>query len=122
LSIKGINCLSLFASDLERNNRFYAETLGWALSTDEPGVAGVAFGDSCFVIHSDDRGNPDHRTAGGIHALVKVERDRCRARSSHIAGVAVTELRDQSWVQRTFTFTDSGGYLWVYVEETRTHS
>ena len=44
---------------MKRSKRFCAETLGWALATDEPGVAGLAVGDSYLVIHSDDRANPD---------------------------------------------------------------
>jgi len=122
MTVKGINCLSAYVSDLQRSKRFYTEMLGWELMTDAPGVAGLAFGESYFVIHSDDRGNPDHRCAGGMHALVKVEGvDAEHARLKSL-GVAVTDLRDQPWGQRTFTFTDPDGYLWVYGQATGSHT
>jgi catechol 2,3-dioxygenase-like lactoylglutathione lyase family enzyme len=119
MRVKGINCLSAYVTDFERSKRFYSETLGWELTTDAPGIAGFAFGESYFVIHSDDRGNPDHRCAGGMHAVVQVEDvDAEHARLKSL-GAAVTDLRDQSWGQRTFTFTDPDGYMWVYSQPTR---
>jgi len=106
MTVKGMNCLSAYVTDLQRSKRFYAETLGWELQTDAPGVAGLAFGESYFVIHSDDRGNPDHRCAGGMHALVKVEGVDAEHARLKALGVQVTDLINQPWGQRTFTFTD----------------
>ena len=97
MNVKGINCLSIFVFDMKRSKRFYAETLGWTLVTDEPGVAGLAFGDSYLVIHSDDRGNPDHRTAGGMHALVNVEGVDAEHARLKAHGISVSDLRDQPW-------------------------
>jgi uncharacterized glyoxalase superfamily protein PhnB len=34
-------------------------------------------------------------------------------------GVAVSDLVDQPWGQRTFTFVDPDGYKWSYGEPTR---
>jgi len=122
MTVKGINCLSIYVTDLQRSKVFYAETLGWVVTTEAPGIAGLAFGASYLVIHSDDRGNLDHRCAGGMHAVVQVEGvDAEHARLKSL-GVAVTDLRDQSWGQRTFTFTDPDGYMWVYSQPTGNHS
>ena len=75
-------------------------------------MAGLGFGGSYLVIHSD--GNAEHRFAGGMHALVEDEGvDAQHARLKSL-GVPVIELRDQPWAQRTFTFTDLDGYMWLH--------
>lgn len=118
MSVRGINCLSAPVSDLQRSKKFYGETLGWSLQTDEPGVAGFAFGESYLVIHTDDRSPAAQRYGGGMHALVQVEDvDGEHARLKGL-GVQVSELCDQPWGQRTFTFSDPDGYAWQYGQET----
>jgi len=121
MSIKGLNCLSAYVTNLERSKRFYAEILKWELKTEVPGIAGLSFGTSYLVIHSDDRGNPEHRCGGGMHALVDfqgVDAEHARLKS---LGVPVTDLKNQPWGQRTFTFTDPDGYMWVYGQPMGSH-
>jgi catechol 2,3-dioxygenase-like lactoylglutathione lyase family enzyme len=116
---QGIFYVFAFVSDLARSKRFYAETLGWTLGTDEKDVAGFAFGGGYLVIHADDRAPGARRYGGGMHVAVKVddvaaEHARLRAR-----GVAVSELHDQPWGQRDFSFDDPDGYTWWYGQPTR---
>jgi catechol 2,3-dioxygenase-like lactoylglutathione lyase family enzyme len=118
MMVKGINCISAHVSDLQRSKRFYGETLGWALETDEQDVAGFSFGEGYLVIHTDTRNGEARRYAGGMYVLVQVEGiDAEHARLKGL-GVAVSELRDQPWGQRTFTFTDPDGYMWSYGQST----
>lgn len=119
MSVKGINCLSAYVTDLERSKRFYTQTIGWKIMTEAPGVAGLAFGESYFVIHSDDRGNPDHRCGGGMHVLVNVEGVDAEHARLKALGVHVSEPVNQPWGQRTFTFWDPDGYMWVYSQPMR---
>ena len=106
-------------SDLGRSKRFYAETLGWSLSTDEADVAGFAFGGGYLVLHTDDRPRDARPYVGGMHVAVKVDDvDAEHARLSKL-GVAVGELRDQPWGERNFYFDDPDGYVWAYGQPTR---
>ena len=41
---QGIFYVLILFSDLARSKRFYAESLGWKLGTDERDVAGFSFG------------------------------------------------------------------------------
>jgi catechol 2,3-dioxygenase-like lactoylglutathione lyase family enzyme len=118
---QGVFYVFVFVSDLARSKRFYAETLGWKLGTDERDVAGFSFGGGYLVIHADDRQPADRRYAGGMHVAIKVddvavEHARLRGR-----GVAVSELHDQPWGQRDFSFEDPDGYTWWYGQPTRGH-
>ena len=44
MAIKGIFYVFALVSDMARSKKFYGETLGWKLGTDENDVAGFAFG------------------------------------------------------------------------------
>jgi catechol 2,3-dioxygenase-like lactoylglutathione lyase family enzyme len=114
MGVKGINCLTAHVADLQRSKRFYTETLGWSLETDEHGVAGLSFGQGYLVIHTDNR-NADRRPyAGGMHALVDVEDIEAEHKRLQALGVQVSNLTVQPWGQRTFTFSDPDGYVWQY--------
>ena len=105
-------------SDLTRSKRFYGETLGWTLGTDEADVAGFAFGGGYLVLHTDERRDA-RGYAGGMHVAVKV--DDVDAEHARLAtlGVRVSELRDQPWGERNFYFDDPDGYVWAYGQPRR---
>lgn len=106
-------------SDLQRSKRFYGETLGWKLGTDEPEVAGFAFGEGYLVLHRDERTDDARPYAGGMHIGVKVgDVDAEHARLKRL-GVAVGELVDQPWGERNFFFNDPDGYTWSYGQAMR---
>ena len=66
---QGVFYVLVFVSDLVRSKRFYAESLGWKLGTDERDVAGFSFGSGYLVIHADDRPPADRlRRAGRVRA------------------------------------------------------
>jgi len=116
MAIKRITCLSAYVSDLERSKRFYGNTLGWELQTDEEGVAGFSFGHSYLVIHVDGRSAPARLYSGGIHALVELDSVDAEHARLKALGVKVGELYDQPWGYRTFSFADPDGYTWEYGE------
>jgi catechol 2,3-dioxygenase-like lactoylglutathione lyase family enzyme len=114
VTAKGIFYVFAYVSDLARSKKFYGETLGWKLGTDEDGVAGFGFGSGYLVLHRDDRSRDLRRYAGGMHVEVQVEdvaAEHARLRSR---GVDVRELCDQPWGERNFSFEDPDGYLWSY--------
>ena len=114
MTAKGIFYVFEHVSDLARSKKFYGETLGWKLSTDEDDVAGFAFGSGYLVIHADNRGGDSRCYAGGMHVEVQVEDvDAEHARLRRL-GVKVGELRDQPWGERNFSFDDPDGYVWSY--------
>jgi catechol 2,3-dioxygenase-like lactoylglutathione lyase family enzyme len=116
MATKGIFYVFAYVSDLERSKRFYGETLGWKLGTDEGNVAGFAFGTGYLVIHADDRKPELRRYAGGGHVGVQVEGvDAEHARLKKL-GVKVGNLVDQPWGERQFFFDDPDGYTWSYGE------
>lgn len=114
MAAKGVFYVFALVSDFARSKRFYAETLGWKLGTDEPEVAGFAFGSGYLVIHADDRPPGARRYPGGMHVAVQVE--DVNAEHARLAGlgVRVTALCDQPWRERNFTFDDPDGYTWSY--------
>jgi catechol 2,3-dioxygenase-like lactoylglutathione lyase family enzyme len=114
MAVKGIFYVFAFVSDLERSKRFYGETLGWSLGTDEDGVAGFSFGSGYLVIHLENRPPASRTYAGGMQVEVQVEdvaAEHARLRS---LGVPVGDLCDQPWGERNFHFTDPDGYEWSY--------
>jgi catechol 2,3-dioxygenase-like lactoylglutathione lyase family enzyme len=114
MTAKGIFYVFAHASDLSRSKKFYGETLGWKLGTDEADVAGFSFGSGYLVLHADDRGPGARRYAGGMHVEVQVEDvDAEHARLGHL-GVAVGPLCNQPWGERNFSFEDPDGYVWYY--------
>jgi glyoxylase I family protein len=118
MAIKGIFYISAYASDFERSKRFYTETLGWKLGTDEPGIAGLSFGTGYLVLHADQYRKEPRLYAGGMHVEVQVddvEAEHARLKS---LGVAVGELHSRPWGERNFSFTDPDGYVWSYGQRT----
>ena len=66
MAIEGIFYVHAHVSNLVRAKRFYGETSGWRLETDEPVVAGFWwFGTGYFVAIQDERAANDRRFAGG---------------------------------------------------------
>ena len=119
MATEGIFYVFALVSDLARSRRFYGETLGWTLQTDEPHVAGFAFGNAHLVLHADDRPASGRHYAGGMHVAVKVEDARVEHRRLRAAGVAATDPQDHTWGERSFTFIDPDGYPWVYGQALR---
>jgi catechol 2,3-dioxygenase-like lactoylglutathione lyase family enzyme len=117
MSIEGIFYVYADVSDLARAKRFYADTLGWTLHTDEAEVAGFWFG-SGYLVARKDAAAATERGSGGMHVAVKVE--DVEAEHARLAGlgVQVGELQVKPWGERSFNFTDPDGYLWVYAEGT----
>src|SRR5262245_1686191 len=113
MTAKGIFYVFAYVSDLARSRKFYRDTLGWKLGTDEKNVAGFAFGSGYLVIHQDDRA-PDARTyPGGMHVGVQVEDvDAEHARLREL-DAAVSDVRDMPWGERNFSLEDPDGYRWV---------
>jgi catechol 2,3-dioxygenase-like lactoylglutathione lyase family enzyme len=121
MTAKGIFYVFAYVSDLQRSKKFYGETLGWKLGTDEEGVAGFAFGDGYLVLHSDDRSTESRRYRGGMHVEVKVEDVNTEHARLKQRGVAVGELRDVPWGERNFFFDDPDGYTWSYGQAMQGH-
>ena len=114
MAAKGIFYVSAFASDLQRSKRFYAETLGWKLGTNEQHVAGFHFGSGYLVLLAEHRPVASRTYAGGMQVEVQV--DDVVAKHSRLKqlGVDVSELRDQPWGERNFDFADPDGYRWSF--------
>lgn len=122
MAINGIFYVFAHVSDLERSKTFYGETLGWKLGTDEPEVAGFSFGSGYLVVHADGRGPGAQRYVGGMHVAVQVEDAAAEHARLKAAGLAVGELADLPWGERSFSFPDPDGYLWAYGQPLRAHS
>jgi catechol 2,3-dioxygenase-like lactoylglutathione lyase family enzyme len=119
MSAKGIFYVFALVSDLTRSKKFYGETLGWTLGTDEPEVAGFSFGSGYLVVRSDERPGDARRYSGGMQVEVQVEDvDAEHARLRRL-GVEVTDPRDQPWGERNFSFADPDGYTWSYGQPKR---
>jgi uncharacterized protein len=116
MAIKGIFYVYAEVSDLERAKRFYGDTLGWRLHTDESNVAGFWFGSGYLVAHQRALNEP--RPAGGMH--VEVDVDDLDAEHARLTerGVAVSPIQAWPWGERNFSFKDPDGYLWAYGQPT----
>ncbi len=114
MALQGIFYVFVFASDFERSKRFYGETLGWQLGTDEKDVAGFAFGSGYLVLHRDERPREARSYVSGMHVAVCVDDAKAEHARLSARGLAVSELRDQPWRERNFRFADPDGYEWVY--------
>jgi glyoxylase I family protein len=114
MAIQGLYYVFVFASDFARSKRFYGETLGWQLGTDEADVAGFAFGSGYLVLRKDERPPAERSYVSGMHVAVRVDDVDAQHATLARAGVAVSELRDQFWGERNFRFSDPDGYVWVY--------
>ena len=73
MAAKGIFYVFVLVSDMARSKKFYGETLGWKLGTEEGNVAGFSFGNAYLVVHADKDSSPATRRAGGMHVAVLVE-------------------------------------------------
>ena len=114
MAIEGIFYIEIVVSDLARSKRFYGETLGWKLGTDEPVVAGFSFGTGYLVVHRDMRPENERSYAGGMFVEVKVDDlEEQHARLGKL-GVAVGAIESKPWGERNFSFYDPDGYLWQY--------
>ena len=113
MTIEGVFYVFANVSDLARSKRFYGDTLGWKLGTDEKDVAGFAFGAGYLVIHADD-GSGAAIGAGGMHVEVRVDDVNAEHARLRGLGVEVGELIDQPWGERNFFFRDPDGYTWSY--------
>ena len=114
MATKGIFYVFAYVSDLARAKKFYGETLGWKLGTEEGDVVGFAFGTGYLVIHADDRRADARRYAGGMQVEVQVDDvDAEHVRLKRL-GVKVGELQDRPWGERNFFFEDPDGYTWSY--------
>ena len=119
MAATGIFYVFAFVSDLARSKRFYGEILGWKLGTDEPDVAGFSFGSGYLVVHTDDRREPIRCYAGGMQVEVRVDDVDAEHERLRKLGVAVSDLEDQPWGERNFSFVDPDGYRWSYGQPKR---
>ena len=119
MAAKGVFYVFALVSDLARSKRFYGETLGWELGTDEADVAGFRFGGGYLVIHTDDRSADARRFVGGMHVAVQVDDVEAEHARLSKLGVGAGELRDQPWGERNFYFEDPDGYVWAYGQPKR---
>lgn len=114
MAATGIFYVFVYVSDLARSKKFYGETLGWKLGTDETGVAGFSFGSGYLVMHAEDRSAESRRYAGGMQVEVQVDDVDAEHTRLKQLGVDVSQLHDQPWGERNFFFTDPDGYTWSY--------
>ena len=111
---QGLYYLLAFVSDMQRSKKFYGDTLGWKLGTEEGNVAGFSFGTGYLVLHADNRPAAERRCGSGMQVAVQV--DDAAAEHARLArlGVDVGELVDRPWGERHFSFADPDGYRWFY--------
>jgi catechol 2,3-dioxygenase-like lactoylglutathione lyase family enzyme len=119
MAAQGVFYVFVYVSDLARSKRFYGETLGWKLGTDERDVAGFAFGSGYLVMHADDRPADARRYAAGMHVAVQVDDANAEHARLQKLGVRVSTLQDQPWGERNFSFEDPDGYTWWYGQPMR---
>src|SRR5262249_18483628 len=94
MAATGIFYVFAYVSDLARSKKFYGETLGWSLGTDEAHVAGFSVGSGYLVLHDDDRPRDARSYGGGMHVAIRWDDvDAERARLATL-GVRVSELHD----------------------------
>jgi catechol 2,3-dioxygenase-like lactoylglutathione lyase family enzyme len=121
MAIQGIFYVFELVSDLARSKKFFGETLGWKLNTDEEQVAGFAFGGGYLVLHAEPGHTASHANEGRHVAVLVDDVNAERARLEKL-GVQVSALTEQPWGQRDFSFSDPDGYLWYYGQATRPHA
>jgi catechol 2,3-dioxygenase-like lactoylglutathione lyase family enzyme len=112
MAVKGIYYILAYVSDLGRSKQFYKDKLGWELGTDEYGVAGFSFGTGYLVLHEDPRPVGARPYPGGMHVEVMVDDARAEHARLKALGVPVSDVKDQPWGERNFSFTDPDGYQW----------
>ena len=112
MQAEGIFYVLAHVADLARSKKFYGETLGWSIGTDETQVAGFSFGSGYLVVHQDDRAPEERRYGAGMRVAIKVGDVAAEhARLSEL-GVEVSELHAAPWGERWFSFEDPDGYPW----------
>ena len=116
MKASGIFYVLAFVSDLPRSKAFYRDKIGGKLTTDEPRVAGLAFGEGYLVLHVDERSSEQRVYGGGMTIALRVEDAAAEHARLTQLGVPVTELLDQPWGERNFTFTDPDGYVWLVAQ------
>ena len=122
MGMKGIFYVHAYVSDMARSKTFYAEKLGWKLGTDEPHVAGFAFGSGYLVLVAHpDKESEAAKGNGGMYVEVQVEDVNAEHARLKSLGVQVSELQDLPWGERNFSFSDPDGYLWYYGQATGGH-
>jgi catechol 2,3-dioxygenase-like lactoylglutathione lyase family enzyme len=119
MSVQGLFYVFIYVSDLARSKKFYGETLGWKLGTNEKDVAGFAFGNAYLVIHDDSRKEGKGKYGGGMWAAVQVDDATAEHHALKAKGVKVGEILDQPWGEKQFYFDDPDGYHWSYGQATR---
>jgi catechol 2,3-dioxygenase-like lactoylglutathione lyase family enzyme len=115
MAIEGVFYVRISVADLARSKRFYADTLGWKLETDEPYVAGLWFG-SGYVVCALDPATAAKPRDGGMKVCVRVDDIEAQHSALKAKGVAVTPIESRPWGQRDFSFTDPDGYAWDYAQ------
>ena len=120
MAIKGIFYVFAEVSNLARSKKFYGQTLGWKLNTDEKDVAGFAFGNAYLVIHATDK----QAQPTGPTLYVEVQVDDVNAEYERLKGlgVEVSEPCDQHWGERNFSFRDPDGHMWFYGQSMHSHT
>jgi catechol 2,3-dioxygenase-like lactoylglutathione lyase family enzyme len=114
MTAQGIFYGFIYVHDLERSKKFYGETLGWKLGTNEKDVAGFAFGTGYLIVHADTREKDKGKYGGGMWIAVKVDDVNAEHAALKKKGVKVGELLDQHWGERQFYFDDPDGYHWSF--------
>jgi len=112
VAIQGVFYVYAAVSDVVRAKKFYGETLGFRLNTDEPHAGGFWFGTGYLVVGA----MAPATGSGGTHVAVRV--DDVPAEHARLAerGVAVGPVVDQPWGERNFRFSDPDGNVWVYAQ------
>jgi catechol 2,3-dioxygenase-like lactoylglutathione lyase family enzyme len=111
MAAKGIFYVCAEVSDLARSKKFYGETLGWKLNTDEKEVAGFAFGSAYLIILATAK-----KSLPSSSLYVEVQVDDVNAEHARLKGlgVEVSMPQDQHWGERNFFFRDPDGHTWYY--------
>ena len=115
MAIEGVFYVRISVADLARSKRFYAETLGWKLQTDEDYVAGLWFG-AGYLVAALDPATAAKPRDGGMRVTVRVDDLEAQHKRLKDKGVAVTPIESRPWGQRDFSFTDPDGYGWDYAQ------
>ena len=114
MAVEGIFYVHAKVADLERAKRFYGDTLGWKLHTDEPQVAGFWFGSGYLVAGLDPTAASEPHRGQGMHVAVRVSDIEAEHTRLEERGVEVSPVHLQPWGERNFSFKDPDGYLWEY--------
>jgi catechol 2,3-dioxygenase-like lactoylglutathione lyase family enzyme len=111
MAVKGMFYVFAEVSDLARSKKFYGETLGWNLNTDEKEVAGFAFGNAYLVIHATAK---RLLPSGSLYVEVQVDDVNAEHARLKSLGVEVSTPQEQHWGERNFFFRDPDGHTWFY--------